>query len=467
MSADLTAGRGPTHFRPYPVYKDSGVEWLGRIPDHWTIAPLYGRYDIALGKMLDASRISGEHLRPYLRNVDVQWDRINLRDLPEMDFDTPDRIRYSLRSGDLLVCEGGEVGRTAVWTGELQECYYQKALHRLRPYSGSDIPRFFYYVMYASSKAGRFTAGTNQNTIDHLTAVQLSRYRFAFPPPNEQRTIAGFLDRETAKIDALVAKKERLIELLQEKRTSLVTGAVTKGLDPNAPMMDSGVESLGEIPRHWAVERIRHIVGRIEQGWSPECENREAEENEWGVLKAGCVNGGVFLESEHKALPSSLQPIRDLEIAAGDLLMSRASGSRELVGSVAVVPMCRPRLLLCDKVFRLHVNAERVDRRFLALAMNSRIARWQIEVALSGGSGLANNIAQQFVKGLTVVLPARSEQEAIVDFLDRETARMDALAARIRDAIDRLKEFRTALVSAAVTGKIDVRDDLGAEGTEA
>jgi type I restriction enzyme S subunit len=205
-------------FKPYPAYKDSGIEWLGKIPAHWTVAPLYGRYDTALRKMLDASRISGEHLRPYLRNVDVQWDRINLRDLPEMDFHTADRLRYRLRSGDLLVCEGGEVGRTAVWTGALQECYYQKALHRLRPYTDSDIPRFFYYVMYASSEAGRFTAGTNPNTIDHLTAVQLSRYRFAFPPSNEQANIADFLDRETTKIDAMVAKKERLIELLREKR---------------------------------------------------------------------------------------------------------------------------------------------------------------------------------------------------------------------------------------------------------
>jgi type I restriction enzyme, S subunit len=124
------------------------------------------------------------------------------------------------------------------------------------------------------------------------------------------------------------------------------------------------------------------------------------------------------------------------------------------------------RLLLCDKVFRLHLNAERADRQFLALAMNSRIARWQIEVALSGGSGLANNIAQQVVRDLIVVLPDRSEQEAIVGFLDRETARFDALVASVRQAIDHLNEFRTALVSAAVTGKIDVRNDVDAEGIQ-
>ena len=239
-------------------------------------------------------------------------------------------------------------------------------------------------------------------------------------------------------------------------------GTAPRRFKPYQAYKDSGVEWLGEIPAHWEVERIRHVVRRIEQGWSPECENREAGEDEWGVLKAGCVNRGLFIESEHKALPSGLEPIPDLEIAAGDLLMSRASGSRELVGSVAVVPRCRPRLLLCDKLFRLHVGAERADRRFLALAMNSRIARWQIDVSLSGGSGLANNIAQQVVKNLIVSLPTPNEQEAITAFLDRETARIDALVAKVRDAIDRLNELRTALISAAVTGKIDVREEVAA-----
>jgi type I restriction enzyme S subunit len=280
----------------------------------------------------------------------------------------------------------------------------------------------------------------------------------ALPPLPEQRAIAAFLDRETARLDALVAKKEQLTELLQEQRTALITRAVTKGLDPTVPMKDSGVEWLGEIPEHWEVKRLRHLVARIEQGWSPECENREADDDEWGVLKAGCVNRGTFLESEHKALPAALPPIASLEISEGDLLMSRASGSRELVGSVAVVPKCRPRLLLCDKVFRLHPTVKRADRFFMAYAMNSASARSQIEVVLSGGSGLANNIAQEVVKDLLFAQPWLPEQRAIVAFLDRETARIDAFVAKVHEAIDRLKEFRNALISAAVTGKIDVRE---------
>ena len=144
---------------PNAPMRDSGVEWLGDIPAHWEVTPVYARYEVALGKMLDAKRISGDYLGPYLRNVDVQWDRIDVGDLPEMDFAPGERDRYALRPGDLLVCEGGEVGRTAVWRGELPECFYPKAIHRVRALRDSDVPRYLYHVMHSMAKTGVFVAG--------------------------------------------------------------------------------------------------------------------------------------------------------------------------------------------------------------------------------------------------------------------------------------------------------------------
>ena len=163
--------------RRYPEYRASEVEWLSEIPAHWDIAPVYARYEVALGKMLDAKRVTGKSPGGYLRNVHVQWDAVNVEDLPVMDFPPSERNRYRLQPEDLLVCEGGEVGRTAMWNAELDECFYQKAIHRVRPRSDSEIPRFFYYLMYTLAKRGVFAAGGNPNTIDHLTAVQLRHYR--------------------------------------------------------------------------------------------------------------------------------------------------------------------------------------------------------------------------------------------------------------------------------------------------
>lgn len=218
--------------------KDSGIEWLGEVPAHWSIVPVSYRYEVQLGKMLDASRITGEHLRPYLRVLDVQWGKINTDNLPMMDFDENDQARFRLEVGDLLVNEGGSyVGRSALWLGEIDECYYQKALHRLRPHCpDNDTARFFYYTMVHATNLGVFVAGGNQATIEHLTAESFRRYRFTFPSIAEQQLIADALDRETTKLDGLIAEVQRAIDLLKERRSVLISAAVTGKIDVRAPV---------------------------------------------------------------------------------------------------------------------------------------------------------------------------------------------------------------------------------------
>jgi len=216
---------------PNALMKDSGIEWLGQIPAHWDTPPLYARYSVELGKMLDAKRITGEYLLPYLRNIDVQWDRVNVDNLPEMDIAPGEYSRFTLAEGDLLSCEGGEVGRTAIWRRELLVCAFQKAIHRVRPRSDRDLPRFFYYVMRAAASSGVFLAYGNPNTIPHLTAEKLRVYRFGFPPRGEQEGIVEHLDCETSQIDALTVKVRDSIEKLREYRTALISAAVTGKID--------------------------------------------------------------------------------------------------------------------------------------------------------------------------------------------------------------------------------------------
>ena len=234
-------------FPRYRKYKDSGVEWLGEVPGHWAAPPLYLRYSVELGKMLDSSRITGDHLVPYLRNVDVQWGRISFDDLPEMDIEESEYGRYTVAPGDLLVCEGGEVGRAAIVPARSGTLGFQKALHRLRALADDEHPAFMYFTLSWAALRGVFNQ-SELSTIAHLTGEQLRKYRFPKPPMKEQARIAAFLDRETAKIDALVAEQQNLIALLKEKRQALISHAVTKGLDPDVLMKDSGVAWLGEVP---------------------------------------------------------------------------------------------------------------------------------------------------------------------------------------------------------------------------
>lgn len=211
---------------------DTKDEWFGKVPAHWSYCPLNYRYEIQLGKMLDEKRITGDHLRPYLRNTDVQWGYINTEALPMMDIYPEELSRYTVRSGDLLVCEGGDVGRAAIWNGSGDEIGYQKALHRVRPRSERDLPKFLYYALFDSAKRGRFE-GREKATIFHLTAEAFRRYRFPFPPRSEQLEIVAHLDSVTEKLDLLHVHCEEHIARLREYRSSLISAAVTGQLDIN------------------------------------------------------------------------------------------------------------------------------------------------------------------------------------------------------------------------------------------
>ena len=211
--------------------KPSGVEWLADVPEHWEVAALRHRYSQSLGKMLDSKRQTGSHSLPYLRNTDVQWDHINLHDLPTMDISVDEYDRYTVRKGDLLVCEGGEVGRCAIWEVETGPIGFQKALHRLRPRSlDRDEPRFLNYALRAACTKDAFNDG-HVSTIAHLTGDKLRAHRFCFPPAVEQRVIVQFLDEISGRTDGVERKTRREIALLREYRTRLIADVVTGKLD--------------------------------------------------------------------------------------------------------------------------------------------------------------------------------------------------------------------------------------------
>jgi type I restriction enzyme, S subunit len=215
---------------PNTPMRNSGIGWLGPVPGHWQVSPLYSTYEVKLGKMLNSRAITGDDLAPYLRNADVQWGRINSESLPEMDF-SGDSARYRLRAGDLLVCEGGEVGRSAIWLGQLEPCYYQKALHRLRPRARGQIPQYMYYALLVAAKRGAFEEGGGHSTIAHLPAEKLRRHRFPNPPIAEQHAIVKHIAAAEPATLRAFETTTRSIARLHEYRQAVIAATVTGKLD--------------------------------------------------------------------------------------------------------------------------------------------------------------------------------------------------------------------------------------------
>lgn len=450
-SSVLGAGSAGSGFRRYPEYRDSRVEWLGEIPAHWEVAALRYRYEQSLGKMLDTKRITGDHLVPYLRNVDVQWDSINLVDLPSMDILPHEIERYTVRPGDLLVCEGGEAGRCAIWHGELELCGYQKALHRLRPLDGPrDEPRFLYYALVAASRSSSFADGQG-STIAHLTGELLRAHRFPFPPMTEQRAIIDFLDIETAKIDDLVRKKRRLVELLREKREVLISRAVSAGLDPAAATKETGIKWLGAIPAHWELAELGR-TGDFRKGRG----GTKLDERDTGIP---CVRyGDLYSHHDHfvHRARSCVTPevVGDYtSLRYGDVLFAASGETIDDIGKSAV-NLLRSEAVCGGDIILFRSQRDCVPE-FMGYAVDSSHAAYQ-KATMGRGFTVAHIYISQ-LRHLQIPLPPPREQRMIADHLDRETRKLDALIEKIGCVIDRLLEYRSAMISAAVTGTIDVQ----------
>jgi type I restriction enzyme S subunit len=441
----------------YPDYIASEADWLGMLPSHWKVRRLRfaGLEPLKYGAN-EAADLEDTELPRYIRITDVNangsLNSDTFRSLTE-EVAAP----YLLEEGDILLARSGAtVGKSFQYSISWGKAAYAGYLIRFRPDKTTIHPRYAYYYFQTGCYWACINSTLIQATIQNFSAEKYNDLKFPLPSSEEQKQIAEFLDYKTAQIDALIAKKEELIEKLKEQRIAVITQAVTKGLDSDAPMRDSGVEWLGQVPEHWKDIRLRFLCDKIEQGWSPQCLNEPAEEDNWGVVKVGCVNGDRFDASENKALPSDLEPKPQYELKPNDILISRAN-TRELLGSAAIVPSdVRQKLLLCDKIFRL-TTTDVIREDYLTSYLRTPAARYQYEREATGSSGSMQNIGQGTIKNLIVLLPPLEEQQEISSHISHSISQLDARRDKVECAIARLSEYRTALITAATTGKIDVR----------
>jgi type I restriction enzyme S subunit len=432
----------------YEHYAQSGFNWLGELPSHWAI--LRAKY--VFREIDDRSVAGDEELLSvsHLTGVTPRSEK-NVTMFMAEDY-TGAKL---CKDGDLVIntmwAWMGALGVSST-TGIVSPAYgvYRQLEQRLRP---RYMDWLFRTPMYVAEYTRRST-GVNSSRL-RLYPDRFLDMPVVIPSLEDQDRIVAFLDQKTAEVDAAIAKKERLIGLLHEQLDIVINQLVRRGLNPAASLKDSCTPWLGPIPSHWRPSRLKFLFSGMEQGWSPQCFNFEAPEGTWGVLKVGCVNGAVFNERENKQLPPSERPIPALQVRVGDILISRAN-SLELVGSAAFVKQCKGKLLLCDKLYRVHAREDQVLSEYLVLMLRTKTARQWIENGANGASPSMQNIGQDVIKNLLVAVPPLDEQRQILAQVESAREKIGLLENRTKSEIGAMAEMRRILISDAVVGKIKI-----------
>lgn len=440
-------------FHPYPQYKDSGVEWLGEVPAGWSLCPL--KYVATCN----------DNALPDSTDDDYEIRYVEISDVNEVDgitgsttyrfSEAPSRARRIVKDGDVLVSTVRTYLRAiSPVKSPPENLIASTGFAAIRPTPNKTSGAFLGYLLRAEWWISEVISHSVGVSYPAINAPDLMAINVPVPNITEQTQIARFLDHETGKIDGLIAEQEQLIELLKEKRQATISHAVTKGLNPDVPMKDSGVEWLGEVPEHWDITRLGWQATKINSGKTPR-----------GGAEVYQSSGVLFLRSQNiydvgLRINDAETTFIDLEthsemnnskVQPGDVLLNITGAS---IGRTCLVPPSFP-----EANVNQHVCIIRLPKHlahYTSLVLKSFPTKEQINVMQVGGNRESMNFEQ--IADLVFAIPPVNEQTLITEHLDRETTKLDTLLTEAQRGIELLKERRSALISAAVTGKIDVRN---------
>lgn len=437
-------------FSLYSTYKDSGGDWFGIVPDHWEVQRLKRVFAVVNG----STPSSGE---PDFWDGNIPWATPD--DLGALEANTIHKTkRYITQAGymscgtvlvpkkSLLLSTRAPIGHVAIAAEAI--CTNQGCKSLVQHQAGNTT--YFYYQLKAAVQ--ELVSFGRGSTYMELASDKLEYLQIAIPPSSEREFICDFLDRETANIDALIAKKERLIELLNEKRVALITRSVTRGLDTTVPMKDSGIEWLGEIPVVWHMSPLGHVLERITYGFTnpmPVVPSgpymltaNDVGEGRIRYETARCTSEAAFNES----LTDKSRPV------LGDILVTKDG----TLGRVAVSD--GQQACINQSVALLRPDQSRVCPEFLANVL--REGPYHDRMLFEAGGTTIRHIYVSRLAKMPIVFPSLTEQQTIASLLDKQCTKIEAAISKIHAGLRLLYEYRTSLISAAVTGKIDVRKEV-------
>ncbi len=421
-------------FKQYPSYKNSGVEWLGDVPEHWKLKPIW-----SLFKRVKRVDFVNERLLSVYRDYGVipkdSRDDNNNRaseDLTPYQLVCPNDLvinKMKAWQGSIAISQLKGIVSPAYYIYQPKAEYCSKYIHFL-------IRSVYYIQSYKNYSKG---IRVNQWDLEHEAFTHID---LLIPSIDEQQKIVSFLDTETARIDKLISKQEKLIKLLEEQRKSIISYAVTKGLNPNAPMKDSGVEWLGEVPEHWDVYPFWHLFKQ------KEITNKTKEK-----LLSVYLDRGVILHSEGGGMVH--KPAENLEkyqlVEVNDFVMNNQQAWR---GSVGV----SPHQGIVSPAYLIFKPNKELNPQFSKYQLRDKYIIDQFMISSLSVGTIQRQIKNHLLRVIQVPTPPLNDQQKIVSFLDTETTRIDKLISKQEKLIQKLKEYRSSIISHAVTGKIDVRE---------
>jgi type I restriction enzyme S subunit len=412
----------------------------------WPLRPLGELFDIGAGKTMSAAGREGAQKTPFLRTSNVLWDEIDLSSVDEMAIPQHELPEKLVATGDLLVCEGGEIGRAAIWNGELATMSFQNHLHRLRPKQKDIVPRFYVYFLQSGfTQLGIFEGAGNKTTIPNLSRNRLAALDVPQPGFEEQRDVAAAL----ARVRQAMKLHDKSLEVAQNLKRAAMRALFTKGLRGEA-QKDT---EIGPVPESWGVVQIGDVSLNTQYGLSV----RGQPSGVYPILRMNCQEDGKVHYRNLQFVDLDEETFEDFRLRPGDLLFNRTN-SIDLVGRMAIVDDARP-AVFASYLVRLTVDEARCDPRFLNYFMNWPETQSEIKKLASRAVGQANINASKLRTVLFPLPPTVDEQREIVAVLDAIDRKID-LHKRKRAVLD---ELFKALLHKLMTGEIRVADlDLSA-----
>ena len=454
---------------PYPEYKDSIDQWLGEVPEHWNEVPIKHVSRVDNSGAYGDEPETNEITLPVATTAQIDSDgRFHVARMPRRSFDENDVARYGCNPNDILIVKSSGSaeniisGKAGFVDADTPEFVFSNFLMRLVPYPERVEPAFLYALIISSVTRERVQRMVSTTTYPNLKVDEYVNAIAPFPPLEEQKQIASFLDYETAKIDALIEKQQQLIALLGEKRQAVISHAVTKGLNPDATPETIENRWFGRYPEHWELISVRNLLRKvaleIQDGNHGESHPTSADFTDSGIpfLMAADMNDGQNdLENCHFITERQATSLRIPPAMPGDVFLSHKGNQ---LGEVTMVPekIDFPYLVLTPQITYYRVDQKLISRDFLFFVLRSKGFQGQLWylASIQATRPYVGLLAQ---RDLLVVLPPIAEQKEIAKKLQNEVGQFDELLDKAEGAIELLQERRTALISAAVTGKIDVR----------